>query len=167
MPNWCSNTANFHNDNIEEVAKLESFLKALDEREKKSDDSGLFSYFSPIPIVESENWYDWNISNWGTKWEASIYSWEKLSDNHIVINFDTAWAPPIPFYQYVAENTEFYVNATYWEPSMGFVGCSIGGDDEYYEYSCMEDLKHIPEGLIKEYNLRDQFYELVEDEEEL
>ena len=167
MPNWCTNDVNFHNDNVEEVAKLESFLKSLDEKEKKDDTTGLFSYFRPRPDSESENWYDWNISNWGTKWEASIYSWEKLSDNHIKLNFDTAWGPPTEFYSYVAENTEFYVNATYWEPGMGFVGTNIGGDDDYYEYSNLEDLDDIPEGLVEEYNLRDQFLILDEEDEEV
>ena len=110
-----------------------------------------------------ENWYDWNVSNWGTKWETSVYSWEKLNDNSIRMNFDTAWSPPIAFYEFLAQNTEWYVTATYCEEGMGFVGRNIGGDDEYYQYSDIEDLDGIPEELVEEYNLRAQF----EDEEEL
>jgi hypothetical protein len=45
---------------------------------------------------------------------------------------------------------------------MGFVGKNYAGDDECYEYSNAEDVEDIPEDLIEEYNLRDQF----EDEEE-
>jgi len=165
MPNWCSNNAEFNNDDVAEVAKLEAHLKFLDEREKgETAEAGLFGYFVPRPpeFDEGESWYDWNISNWGTKWEASIYSWEKVNDNCIKLNFDTAWAPPTAFYEFLAENTEWYVTATYWEPGMGFVGSNEGGFDECYEYSSAEDVENIPEELIDEYNLRDQF----EDEEE-
>lgn len=37
-------------------------------------------------------WYDWNVSNWGTKWNA--YDPNRLSDE--VIEFDTAWSHPAP-----------------------------------------------------------------------
>jgi hypothetical protein len=163
MPNWCANNAEFNNDDVAEVAKLEAHLKFLDE--KKSDDNielGLFGYFVPRPDDQEENWYGWNVENWGTKWEASIYSWEKLNDNCIRINFDTAWSPPTAFYEFLAGETEWYVTATYWEPGMGFVGSNIAGDDEYYQYSNAEEVEDIPEELIEEYNLREQF----EDEED-
>ena len=163
MPNWCSNNVEFFNDDVAEVAKLETHLKYLDE--KKSDDNielGLFGYFVPRPDEEEESWYEWNLANWGTKWEASIYSWEKVNENCIKLNFDTAWAPPTAFYESLAANTEWYVTATYWEPGMGFVGTNIGGSDECYEYSDVEDIENIPEILVDEYNLRDQF----EDEED-
>jgi len=163
MPNWCGNNAEFNNDDVAEVAKLEAHLKFLDEN--KSDDNieaGLFGYFVPRPPEEEESWYEWNISNWGTKWEASIYSWEKLNDNSIQVNFDTAWAPPTEFYEFLAQNTEWYVTATYCEQGMRFVGSNIGGDDDCYEFSNAEELENIPEELVEAYNLHDQF----EDEED-
>jgi len=165
MPNWCANNAEFNNDDVAEVAKLEAHLKFLDEREKnETAEAGLFGYFVPRPpeFDEGESWYGWNVENWGTKWEASIYSWEKLNDNSIRINFDTAWSPPTAFYEFLAGETEWYVTATYWEPGMGFVGRNYAGDDEYYQYSNAEEVEDIPEELIEEYNLRDQF----EDEED-
>lgn len=160
MPNWCANNAEFNNDDVAEVAKLEAHLKFLDEKDKSDNiEPGLFGYFVPRPpeFDEGESWYGWNCENWGTKWEASIYSWEKLNDNSIRINFDTAWAPPTAFYEFLARETEWYVTATYWESGMGFVGSNIGGEDDCYEYSNAEDVEDIPEELIEEYNLRDQF----------
>lgn len=133
MPNWCSNNAEFNNDDVAEVARLEAHLKFLDEREKgETAEAGLFGYFVPRPpeFDEGESWYGWNISNWGTKWEASIYSWERVSENCIKVNFDTAWAPPTIFYETIAQNTDWYVTATYWEPGMGFVGSNEGGFDD-------------------------------------
>lgn len=37
------------------------------------------------------NWYDWNLENWGTKWNA--YSTERDGNT---ITFNTAWASPTP-----------------------------------------------------------------------
>ena len=58
---------------------------------------------------QSNNWYDWNVRNWGTKWDVAstdeeIYSETSLIDEGIddnqkyflVYRFDTAWSPPIP-----------------------------------------------------------------------
>jgi len=166
MPNWCGNNAEFNNDDVAEVAKLEAHLKFLDENKSDNNiEAGLFGYFVPRPpeFDEGESWYTWNIENWGTKWEASIYSWEKLNDNSIRINFDTAWAPPTAFYESLARETEWYVTATYYEPGMAFVGSNIAGDDEYYQIEDIDSLDDIPEDLLEEYNIREQMEEWEEE----
>ncbi len=42
------------------------------------------------------NWYDWNRSNWGTKWNA--YGLEsdaiRQEDQFVILTFRTAWSPP-------------------------------------------------------------------------
>ena len=40
-----------------------------------------------------DNWYDWCVANWGTKWDASQVSINAYS-NGITICYDTAWSPP-------------------------------------------------------------------------
>jgi len=42
------------------------------------------------------NWYDWNVKNWGTKWNAYSQSIEGPEDDQVTLTFDTAWAPPLP-----------------------------------------------------------------------
>jgi len=46
------------------------------------------------------NWYDWNIFNWGTKWNAyDIHiesEWDGDDCCEMEIHFDTAWSPPFP-----------------------------------------------------------------------
>ena len=151
MPNWCSNNVEFHNDDVAEVAKLEAHLKFLDSRKKgESAESGLFAYFVPRPPEEEDSWYEWNVSNWGTKWEASIYSWTKVNDNSITMNFDTAWSPPTALYEFLAANTEWYVTATYYEPGMSFVGSNVGGYDYCYTIENLEALDNVPEELLEE-----------------
>jgi hypothetical protein len=50
-----------------------------------------------------ESWYDWQIANWGCKWDTSdiqiIHSGEGLTDNSVglswfAVRFDTPWGPP-------------------------------------------------------------------------
>jgi hypothetical protein len=76
--------------------------------------------FSPLPKLEGENdiqykermaenvrlygaedWYDWNRYNWGTKWDASSTCIEELDDNNFDLKFNTAWSPPIYWFEKV------------------------------------------------------------------
>lgn len=41
-----------------------------------------------------DNWYDWRVDHWGTKWPAC------QADRYVV--FDTAWSPPIPIFEALA-----------------------------------------------------------------
>lgn len=44
----------------------------------------------------SKDWYDWNISNWGCKWDANEpHSLDvDLNNGTTVVYFETAWSPP-------------------------------------------------------------------------
>ena len=54
-----------------------------------------------------DDWYNWNVRNWGTKWDVAVSSTDKHpdttmedtanGDNHVVhYNFETAWSRPMP-----------------------------------------------------------------------
>lgn len=40
-------------------------------------------------------WYDWNITNWGTKWNGYHLELEH-GDETVTLRFETAWAHPFP-----------------------------------------------------------------------
>lgn len=125
MPNWCNNNVIFKHNNPEMIQKL---VDAANHEQ-------LFNAFVPRPDEEDTNWYDWNVSNWGTKWEANIYEEafvEADRSDTVVLGFDTAWAPPIPFYEKM-EELGFEVDAYYYESGMGFCGNFQDGYDEYIE----------------------------------
>jgi len=42
---------------------------------------------------EGSNWYDWNVDNWGTKWEAGSTE-QYYGDGALMYQFETAWSPP-------------------------------------------------------------------------
>jgi len=41
----------------------------------------------------SDNWYDWNIRNWGTKWDACECRLIEDSGRALTYEFNTAWSP--------------------------------------------------------------------------
>lgn len=44
-------------------------------------------------LYGENNWYDWSVKNWGTKWNA-CYSIIDADEN--IITFQTAWSAPFP-----------------------------------------------------------------------
>ena len=68
---------------------------------------------------DSENWYDWCVQNWGTKWGDFDIEWN-ASDN--TFRFVTAWAP---FNDNLLEKILEYFDGNiiyWWEEESGF-GC--------------------------------------------
>jgi hypothetical protein len=74
------------------------------------------------PIAErlqfnGDNWYDWNVRNWGTKWDVGVSHKEEYpeteimdeTDLSIAYRFNTAWSPPIPA---IEELSRQYPNIT-------------------------------------------------------
>lgn len=167
MPNWCSNNAEFYNEDVEKVDALEAHLKALSSGEKDVE-PGLFGYFIPRPAEydEGDKWYGWNCQFWGTKWEVNHVHFERVDANTLQLSFETAWSPPLAFYESLSVDTSWYVTATYFEPGMAFIGRVVEGSDESYTYSDIESLDDIPEELIEEYALREQMQEWAEENEE-
>jgi hypothetical protein len=85
----------------------------------------------------AKDWYDWNIANWGTKWDFSLENVERVDQNTVRAAFDSAWAPPIDAYKKLLE-MGFFIEALYYEPGMCFVGKFTGDADDfcddYFEY---------------------------------
>jgi len=60
-------------------------------------------------IAKTDNsWYNWNVRNWGTKWDVAVSSDNEYPDTYmegpvengensvVYYNFNTAWSPPMP-----------------------------------------------------------------------
>ncbi|CAB5221091.1 hypothetical protein UFOVP240_79 [uncultured Caudovirales phage] len=160
MPNWCSNSTKFFHELKEKVDALEAELQ-------KGDDAKLFNHFVPSDLKEEDDWYAWNVNNWGTKWEATVYDWERVDEHTIFISFDTAWSPPIALYETIADE-EWIVTAQYHEPGMAFIGKFEDGIDEFYEYdlSDLDSIEMLPEDVIEYGNLREEYEMWKENSEE-
>lgn len=164
MPNWCDNSVTLsHTD--------KSKIDALDvEMSKKNDDGHSiaepFQHLRPRPESEEENWYDWNVNYWGTKWDASVIDWNRDDDNTITIYFESAWSPPTALYEYLVEN-DWQVNALYHEPGMGYAGMfNTEYGDDYYEYNCAdkESIENLPEDVVCFAGLENAYEEHIKQE---
>jgi len=71
-----------------------------DEEYLKQSDRGKST--AEILSFSGNNWYDWNVRNWGTKWDVAIRHGEEYPDTELVeedetslaYRFNTAWSPP-------------------------------------------------------------------------
>lgn len=93
-------------------------------------------------------WHEWNVKNWGVKWDASDFKIKELPDfNTVIYSFNTPWDTPESF---VKTLSTLYPNATF-----EMVSGSIE-NDTHYEFVC-ED------GKFEETCSYETFKEAVED----
>lgn len=154
MPNWCSNAITLRHA---DPAMIDRVVKGKE---------GLLMEFLPTPqaLVETvagsfgdtdkqrelerqqaenirlygaKDWYDWNIANWGTKWDFALENINRVDANTVTAAFDSAWAPPVDAYVKLLA-LGFDLEAMYYEPGMAFVGKFVGDEndysDDYIEY---------------------------------
>ena len=154
MPNWCNNTLELQH---EDPAMIERARVAF-------NDGKLCNEFVPVPeslhVVagrvsdEAEqakleadtaknladhgygNWYDFCVNEWGTKWDVGGDGQiaDVLEDGRLAMSFDSAWSPPIQFYEKMLD-LGFSVRAYYYESGMCFAGIWEDGIDDYYDLS--------------------------------
>lgn len=130
MPNWCENkltvtgpkkdldkfkqkarkTYHYKNENTTTQLSLSKFLpmpKALIHTTAPPDkpNQKLINKYSV------DNWYDWSIVHWGTKWDVTTHATHHTA-NSLVYCFDSAWTPP-------NENWMETVSAAY--PKLSFI----------------------------------------------
>jgi hypothetical protein len=102
-----------------------------------------------------DNWYNWNITNWGTKWSAAEVWNDRIDDDgkvdgHTSYNFDTAWSPAEPVVAALAEKfPTLRIAHRYCEAGMGYAGEVLYADgveirrEEY-------DMGQMPDGAFTE-----------------
>ena len=121
MPNWCFNRLRVYaHDGEESEKQLKKFIKENVNIDK--DNALSFQGSAPRPkdldITAGsrteeeeaqakinrkkygyEDWYEWSINEWGTKWDACSSYVDDEDDNEICITFETAWSPPLEWMQ--------------------------------------------------------------------
>jgi hypothetical protein len=89
---------------------------------------------------ESNHWYDWNITHWGTKWDVAVemdeeYSTTELDffDDRTHYRFQTAWSPPedaIARLAFMFPQLRFTLN---FEEETGWAGMIVWEDGRIVE----------------------------------
>ena len=110
MPNWVNNDIIIKGH----PRTIQRLVKAL----QSKDDNGEVNHFDfnkVIPCPEElnkndwqsdkavaaankekygyEGWYDWNVANWGTKWNSCNSRTTNLGNGQFYFGFETAWSP--------------------------------------------------------------------------
>jgi hypothetical protein len=99
---------------------------------------------SPLDF-SGNNWYDWNVNNWGTKWDVAVrddddYPETELmeeSKTSLAYRFNTAWSPPLPAIQKLSFDyptlsiSLSYQEETGWGGETDFVAGVIVSDQNY------------------------------------
>ena len=92
------------------------------------------------------NWYDWNLINWGTKWD--VFYDDLILSNHgdigVSISFETAWSPPEEIFHYIYENFDCDIEVEFDEPGVGYRGNYYNGNISVKDYTD-EDHKRMEE----------------------
>ncbi len=180
MPNWCNNTLSLTGPKekisaIYAKAKKDNALlqqlKPMPEAlEGTTSPTG--SADKPQPMVDGfDNWYDWRVQNWGTKWDVDVDDNLELSDDGTTISgwFDSAWAPPIHAYEYfLTENEDCSIKSYYYEGGMDFAGLwEDFADAEVTPSEFTADEMEDPQmGVIYDLNENFNFSEAVREYEE-
>lgn len=71
------------------------------------------------------NWYNFNVREWGTKWDAGHPEVEK-TDEGLAVAFETAWSPPEPIFHAMVEQFPDLTFDIWWEEEQGF-GAELTG----------------------------------------
>lgn len=135
MPNWCNCILNIKNNTYN---NLETFY--IDNKKESQNMELCFDKSVPLPDEDQENWYNWRVSNWGTKWDLgddTIFN-SNLQQNEIEYQFCTAWGPPISWLEKVSElYPELYFTLKYAES-----GCNFAGVLEIQDGEEISDLQY-------------------------
>ena len=129
MPNWCENkvTVTGEPDQVKHFYHANhAYVSGKRHDGEKWGECREFSFrgILPTPKAYERNgkWYDWNINNWGTKWDAFEPSSKHSKDfKFLGYSFKTAWSPPAEWI--VKASKKFNLDMIcYWHEEGGEAG---------------------------------------------
>ena len=99
--------------------------------------------FNPWPsilndIATKNDWYNWNVRNWGTKWDIAAFDGEQygsttveeISPEQLLYHFQTAWSPVFPVIEKLSEQYPTLVFDYEYEEEQGWGGEAAWKDGE-------------------------------------
>lgn len=169
MPNWASNTVIIYGNREDLQAILDKGAKGTYQQKSDWDEEtrtyktiteqpNQFSFenFLPTPpeLLKGEGWYDWRVSNWGTKWNLGQDSVEitditefEFGDgektHRVMLDFSTAWSPALELFTEISKQfPTVRIENRYWEEGVAYIGEAFMENGECFDYSEELDNDH-------------------------
>src|SRR6056300_2071445 len=135
MPNHCYNELTITGD-ADKLSEIENSVESL------------LDYLVPMPKeLLDDGWYEWRLSNWGTKWDIYDSNISRVSPTELYISFNSAWAPPFNAIEDGCERLGLEFDLFYLEDDgMNFVGRFSNSHDPLhcdFDYDDLEAIPHI------------------------
>jgi hypothetical protein len=105
---------------------------------------------------QTDGWYDWNVREWGTKWDACDSSFDDNTEDkgpNLYYSFNTAWSIPEQVYKAITEQHPELDFEFYCEEEQGW-----GAE---YKSTTDEDGSRLLE-LVKEWDIPDSHQDYVD-----
>lgn len=168
MPNHCMNYLNVKGNYKDLIKFVEETHMNIKDSQDKYFYNLSFEKIKPTPIKGDgeiiDEWYDWRLKNWGTKWDLydsyggfiveghkeiltvdEEYNLKYLKeldakdndDTTYYLTFCTAWCPPMEMYYYLMEkykDLDMTFRASYDEG-----GCAFAGHIEFKQGEIVEE----------------------------
>jgi hypothetical protein len=130
MPNWCSNKLSITAKTAEHIAELKGWHKFVSANNYyASAETGFFYHLLPTPPnMSDEIAIGIQVDLWGTKWDVTEFATTDYDNGSLVLEFDTAWCPPIGICQELARRG-YLIRLEYFEPGMCFGGIIENNDN--------------------------------------
>jgi Ferredoxin-like domain in Api92-like protein len=102
-------------------------------------------HYSPGELIDGivfPAWFVWAAENWGTKWNATHFCLEKDEANCLECSFATAWSPPVPVWEKMAEMfpaLEVKLSGIVQEMDFACHGTILGGKLKMHELADDEE----------------------------
>ena len=151
MPNWCSNEVIIEGDPetldlIQSVSaygdlpfSMEAFKPTppllLERSGISKDGNAIGEAILGNTDYQYDNWYEWRIANWGTKWDIGELQIDRTRRG-IYLNYETAWAPNVNFWTYFSTlYPTLKITHHFVEEGMCFIGQVLYKDGDADEIS--------------------------------
>lgn len=191
MPNWCANKVTFKHKDPQQLHKLVrawnsgclmgTFLPCPEELKATvagcAGPAGSAAQMAleaqerqNVELYGAKNWYEWQIGHWGTKWDVGREQDQPLrrlpaKAKQLTLEFDSAWSPPVEFFDHLRTVEGFDITAYCFEPGVGF--CGIYRDGMFTDFSVpsdFDDVAKLPPELVKAFALAEWVEQTIEEE---
>ena len=118
-------------DDVEPILSFGNFIAPPQEAIDSGEYHGTHGWQDGKQVGNTDyNWYNWNVDNWGTKWDACDTELEELSASTAHYRLNTAWSPAEPVFRAMVEQHPKLTFEIFYEEEQGWGGKLFGENGE-------------------------------------